>query len=86
MSELLDVIREDKKVSLGEHKFGTRVDDGSIFSDYGFDYFHYGAAVHEDDVISNPSLSALFFFDKDLHTGKKIDALQSIAPETKRGQ
>jgi hypothetical protein len=90
-SELLDAIREDKKVSLGEPKFGTTTDDFdntfNYFSGYTLSYFHYGAGVHDDDAIANTSLSGLFFLDKDLHTGKKMTLysrlLQRPSPDSR---
>jgi hypothetical protein len=85
-SEMLDAIREDKKVSLGEPKFGTIIiDDNGCFSRWTVP--EYGTGVHDDDAIANTSLSGLFFLDKDLHTGKKMTLysrlLQRPSPDSR---
>jgi len=64
-SELLDAIREGKKVSMGEPdrtpKLGRKVGN-----------HNYGSAADDADIIADPFLSTFYFLQKDLHTGTKL--------------
>jgi len=45
---------------------------------------HYGVCVDDDDVIADPSLSAMFFLEKELHTGKKLTLYSGIFKRSTR--
>jgi hypothetical protein len=87
-SELLDAIREGKKVSMGEpdpapklgRKAGPNIVRAPVFSGYG-------SAEDDADIIADPFLSAIFFHEKDLHTGTKLtlysELLKRSSPDSR---
>nr|ABK24138.1 unknown [Picea sitchensis] len=80
-SELLDAIREGKKVSMAEPdptpKLGRKGGPDSVASQVPQGIYIYGSAA-DDDIIADPSVSAMFFHEKDLHTGRKLTLYSTL--------
>jgi len=71
-SELLDAIREGKKVSMEEpdptSKLGRKAKPG---------FHNYGSAA-DADIIADPFLSTVYFLEKDLYTGTKLTLYSTL--------
>jgi hypothetical protein len=79
-SELLDAIREGKKVSMGEpdptSKLGRKGGpDGLAIK---ASQRNYGSAADDADIIADPFLSTIYFLEKDLHTGTKLTLYSTL--------
>ena len=79
-SELLDSIREGKKVSMEEPdptpKLGRKGGPDSVASQVS--QSHYNSAADDADIIADPFLSTIYFLEKDLHTRTKLTLYSTL--------
>lgn len=71
-SELLDAIREggpDPRTP----KLGRKGGPDAIFIKY-----YHPAVADDDDMITDPALSAMFFMEEEFHTGKKLTLYRKL--------